>query len=601
MKALRNYLDKIKPNFEEGGKFHAFRSVFDGFETFLFVPNATSKSGTHIHDSIDSKRIMSMVVIALVPALLFGMYNVGYQHFHATGAAGGFWEMFIYGFLAVLPKIIVSYVVGLGIEFVVAQWKKEEIQEGFLVSGILIPMIVPVDCPLWILAVATAFSVIFAKEVFGGTGMNVFNVALITRAFLFFAYPTKMSGDAVWVSGDSIFGLGQSVDGLTVATPLGAAATSGAVPEFSWDMVTGLIPGSIGETSVIAIALGAILLLWTGIASWKTMFSVFVGGAFMAWVFNAIGPDTPMAQMPWYEHLVLGGFCFGAVFMATDPVTSARTETGKYIFGFLIGAMAIIIRVLNPGYPEGMMLAILLMNIFAPLIDYCVVQGNISRREKRAIKSMVVIVAFLLAFVSSSLRETQNKNVELDTKKQILAALNIKDVKDAEAEYNKYVKGDMLMNVDGTLTENTGAFATAYEKEAKENNRLHVFVAEVDGEKKYVFPVYGAGLWGAIWGYVALNSDKDTVYGVYFSHASETPGLGAEIASTHFQGEFSGKKTLENGEVVLGVVKNGKVEKPDYQVDGISGGTITSVGVDAMLKACLSSYKNFLTNNNEEE
>ena len=588
MKALRNYLDKIKPNFEEDGKFHAFRSVFDGFETFLFVPNATSKSGTHIHDSIDSKRIMSMVVIALVPALLFGMYNVGYQHFHATGAAGGFWEMFIYGFLAVLPKIIVSYVVGLGIEFVVAQWKKEEIQEGFLVSGILIPMIVPVDCPLWILAVATAFSVIFAKEVFGGTGMNVFNVALITRAFLFFAYPTKMSGDAVWVSGDSIFGLGQSVDGLTVATPLGAAATSGAVPEFSWDMVTGLIPGSIGETSVIAIALGAILLLWTGIASWKTMFSVFVGGAFMAWVFNAIGPDTPMAQMPWYEHLVLGGFCFGAVFMATDPVTSARTETGKYIFGFLIGAMAIIIRVLNPGYPEGMMLAILLMNIFAPLIDYCA-------------SVMVVIVAFLLAFVSSSLRETQNKNVELDTKKQILAALNIKDVKDAEVEYNKYVKGDMLMNVDGTLTENTGAFATAYEKEAKENNRLHVFVAEVDGEKKYVFPVYGAGLWGAIWGYVALNSDKDTVYGVYFSHASETPGLGAEIASTHFQGEFPGKKTLENGEVALGVVKNGKVEKPDYQVDGISGGTITSVGVDAMLKACLSSYKNFLTNNNEEE
>ena len=387
MKALRNYLDKIKPNFEEGGKFHAFQSVFDGFETFLFVPSTTSKSGTHIHDAIDSKRIMSMVVIALVPALLFGMYNVGYQHFHATGATGSFIEMFAYGFLAVLPKIIVSYVVGLGIEFVVAQWKKEEIQEGFLVSGILIPMIVPVDCPLWILAVATAFSVIFAKEVFGGTGMNVFNVALITRAFLFFAYPTKMSGDAVWVSGDTIFGMGQAVDGLTVATPLGEAATTGAIPPFSWDMVTGLIPGSIGETSVIAIALGAILLLATGIASWKTMFSVCVGGAFMAWVFNTVGPDTPMAQMPWYEHLVLGGFCFGAVFMATDPVTSARTETGKYIFGFLIGVMAIVIRVLNPGYPEGMMLAILLMNIFAPLIDYCVVQGNISRREKRAIKS----------------------------------------------------------------------------------------------------------------------------------------------------------------------------------------------------------------------
>ncbi|RGM45673.1 MULTISPECIES: NADH:ubiquinone reductase (Na(+)-transporting) subunit B [Bacteroides] len=389
MKALRNYLDKIKPNFEEGGKLHAFRSVFDGFETFLFVPNATSKSGTHIHDSIDSKRIMSMVVIALIPALLFGMYNVGYQHFHATGVTGSFIEMFAYGFLAVLPKIIVSYVVGLGIEFVVAQWKNEEIQEGFLVSGILIPMIVPVDCPLWILAVATAFSVIFAKEVFGGTGMNVFNVALITRAFLFFAYPTKMSGDAVWIPGDTIFGLGGEtfVDGFSGATALGVASTAtdpnGYLP-FSWDMVTGLIPGSIGETSVIAIALGAILLLWTGIASWKTMFSVFVGGAFMGWIFNTIGPDTAMANMPWYEHLVLGGFCFGAVFMATDPVTSARTETGKYIFGFLIGAMAIIIRVLNPGYPEGMMLAILLMNIFAPLIDYCVVQSNISRREKRA-------------------------------------------------------------------------------------------------------------------------------------------------------------------------------------------------------------------------
>lgn len=389
MKALRNYLDKIKPNFEEGGKFHAFHSVFDGFETFLFVPNRTSKLGTHIHDSIDSKRIMSIVVIALIPALLFGMYNVGYQHFTHTGAQGGFSEMFAYGFLAVLPKLIVSYVVGLGIEFVIAQWKKEEIQEGFLVSGILIPMIVPVDCPLWILAVATAFAVIFAKEVFGGTGMNVFNVALVTRAFLFFAYPAKMSGDAVWVSGESIFGLGKSVDGLTAATSLGMASTATApngYPAFSWDMVTGLIPGSIGETSVIAILLGAAILLITGIASWKTMFSVFVGGSFMAIVFNTVGPDTAMANMPWYEHLALGGFCFGAVFMATDPVTAARTETGKYIYGFLIGSMAIIIRVLNPGYPEGMMLAILLMNIFAPLIDYCVVQNNISRRAKRVTK-----------------------------------------------------------------------------------------------------------------------------------------------------------------------------------------------------------------------
>lgn len=387
MKALKNYFNKVKPNFEEGGKLHAFRSFFDGMETFLFVPNDTAKVGTHIHDAMDSKRMMSIVVIALIPALLFGMYNVGYQHNLAVTAGMSFWGMFFYGFLAVLPKIVVSYVVGLGIEFVVAQWKNEEIHEGFLVSGILIPMIVPVGCPLWILAVATAFAVIFAKEVFGGTGMNIFNVALITRVFLFFAYPSKMSGDAVWVSGDTVCGLGKSVDALTTATPLGTALAStsstGYVP-FNMDMVYGLIPGSIGETSVIAIAIGAFILLFTNIASWKTMLSVFIGGAVMALGFNLMGLEgNAMAAMPWYEHLVLGGFCFGAVFMATDPVTSARTSTGKYIFGFLVGAMAIIIRVLNPGYPEGMMLAILLMNIFAPLIDYYVIQSNINKRAKR--------------------------------------------------------------------------------------------------------------------------------------------------------------------------------------------------------------------------
>ena len=387
MKALRNYIDKIKPNFEEGGKYQAFRSVFDGFETFLFVPNTTSKTGTHIHDAIDSKRIMSIVVIALIPALLFGMYNVGYQHYAFAGIEGSFIQKFGYGFLAVLPKIIVSYVVGLGIEFVVAQWKKEEIQEGFLVSGMLIPMIVPVDCPLWMLAVATAFSVIFAKEVFGGTGMNIFNPALITRAFLFFAYPTKMSGDTVWVSSNSIFGLGKGIDALTAATPLGQAATETPISASLSDMIFGFIPGSIGETSVIAIAIGAVILLWTGVASWKTMISVFVGGALMAWIFNVAGPDTAMANMPWYMHLCAGGFCFGAVFMATDPVTSSRTENGKFIYGLLIGMMAIIIRVLNPGYPEGMMLAILLMNIFAPLIDYVIVENNISRRAKRAMSN----------------------------------------------------------------------------------------------------------------------------------------------------------------------------------------------------------------------
>jgi Na+-transporting NADH:ubiquinone oxidoreductase subunit B len=385
MNALRKYIDSIKPNFEEGGKLHAFRSVFDGFETFLFVPNTTSKSGVNVHDAIDSKRIMSFVVIALIPALLFGMYNVGYQNYAAAGtlAMASFLEIFAYGFLAVLPKIIVSYVVGLGIEFVVAQWKNEEIQEGFLVSGMIIPLIVPVGCPLWMIAVATAFSVIFAKEIFGGTGMNIFNVALITRAFLFFSYPAMMSGDRVWVATESIFGLGNDLpDGFTAATPLGQFATNTQVTSSLCDQICGFIPGSIGETSVIAIAIGAIILLWTGVASWKTMLSVFVGGALFGYIFQATG----MTQIEWYQQLVVGGFCFGAVFMATDPVTSARTEGGKWIYGFLIGAMAVIIRVMNPGYPEGMMLAILLLNLFAPLIDYCFVSSNISKRAKRAVK-----------------------------------------------------------------------------------------------------------------------------------------------------------------------------------------------------------------------
>lgn len=398
MKALRNYLDKIKPNFEEGGKLAMFRSVFDGFETFLFVPNETSKTGVHIHDCIDSKRAMSVVIIALLPALLFGMYNVGYQHNLAIGADPGFCMTFIYGLLAVLPKIIVSYVVGLGIEFAVAQWKNEEIQEGFLVSGILIPMIVPVDTPLWMIAVATAFAVVFAKEVFGGTGYNVFNVALVTRAFLFFAYPAAMSGDQVWVRTADTFGLGagQVVDSFSGATPLGQIAIAstdsfkGVVdvlgePLNTLDFFIGLIPGSIGETSVVAILIGAAILLLTGIASWKTMGSVFVGGAVMSLIFNMIGSTVSM-QTSVLDQWFLGGFAFGAVFMATDPVTSARTETGKFIYGFLVGAMAIIIRALNPGYPEGMMLAILLMNVFAPLIDYYVVEANVNRRLKRAIK-----------------------------------------------------------------------------------------------------------------------------------------------------------------------------------------------------------------------
>lgn len=383
MSFLRNYLNKIKPNFEEGGKLHSLRSVFDGFETFLYVPNTTSKSGTNIHDAIDSKRIMSMVVIALLPALLFGMYNIGYQNYAAAHQTGTLLEMFAYGFLVMLPKLLVSYVVGLGIEFAWAQWKGEEIQEGYLVSGIIIPMILPVGCPLWCIAIAVAFAVIFGKEIFGGTGMNIFNVALLARAFLFFSYPTKMSGDSVWVATDSIFGLGNTLpDAFTCATPLGQMAQGSAPSASLFDSIVGLIPGSIGETSVIAIAIGAVILLWTGIASWKTMLSVFLGGGVMAAIFQATG-QTPVE---WYEHIVLGGFCFGAVFMATDPVTSARTETGKWIYGIHIGALAVIIRVMNPGYPEGMMLAILFGNMMAPAIDFYVVEANISKRMKRAKK-----------------------------------------------------------------------------------------------------------------------------------------------------------------------------------------------------------------------
>ena len=380
MSIIKKHFDKVRASFNDGGKLHALHSVFEGIESFLLVSNSTSKSGVSIHDAIDSKRIMSMVVIALIPATLFGMYNIGYQNYVAAGciASSNVIDLFTYGFLSLLPKIIVSYLVGLGIEFIVAQYKKEEIQEGYLVTGLIIPLILPINCPLWMMALAVAFAVIFAKEIFGGTGMNIFNVALIARAFLFFSYSGKMTGDEIWVATESIFGLGNNLpEAFTMATPL--ALGSEQSTRIS-DMIIGLIPGSVGETSVIAIAIGGIILLWTGIASWKTMSSVFVGGALTAYIFNLTGQSA----LPWYEHLILGGFCFGAVFMATDPVTSARTEGGKYIYGFLIGVIAIIVRVLNPGYPEGMMLAILFMNMFAPLIDYCFVQRNIKMRLNRS-------------------------------------------------------------------------------------------------------------------------------------------------------------------------------------------------------------------------
>ena len=395
MKALRKFLDKIKPHFMEGGKLHALRSVFDGFETFLFTPTTTSTSGVHIHDNRDSKRTMTIVIIALLPCLLFGMYNTGYQNAVAAGVSdASFPAMTAYGLLAILPTIVVTYLVGLGIEFIVAQWRGEEIQEGFLVSGLLIPMICPIETPLWMIAIATAFAVIFAKEVFGGTGYNFLNVSLVARAFLFFAYPASMSGDKVFVASDSIFGLGYNLaDTFTGATPLGQVATATgetAITNLSgsamslWDMFLGLIPGSFGETSTLCILIGGVILLATGIASWRVMLSVFAGGAVMALIANAFAtPTYPGSMLGVGEHLCLGGFAFAAVFMATDPVTAARTNTGKYIYGFLIGVIAILIRVYNNGYPEGAMLAVLLMNVFAPLIDYCVVRANINRRLNR--------------------------------------------------------------------------------------------------------------------------------------------------------------------------------------------------------------------------
>lgn len=384
---------KFGKNFEQGGKLEKLSSFYDAFDTFLFTPTTTAKRvGAQIHDGSDSKRTMIIVVLALIPCLLFGMFNVGYQHLLATGQlAEGltcclWWKALGFGALAIIPFYLVSYIVGLGIEFIVAQIKHEEVAEGYLVTGFILPLILPINTPLWQVAIATAFAVIFAKEVFGGTGYNIFNVALIARAFLFFAYPNSMTGDSVFVRLGSTWGWdgGAAVDGWTGATTLTQLST-GAVTESAsfWEAVNGLMPGCVGETCVWAILLGAILLLATGVASWKVMVSILATAGITAALFNAFGSDSAIAQYPWYMQLVSGGLLFGAVFMATDPVTGARTECGKWIYGALIGFIVILVRVLNPGYPEGMMLAILLGNAFAPLIDWCVVRKNIKRRMNR--------------------------------------------------------------------------------------------------------------------------------------------------------------------------------------------------------------------------
>lgn len=389
MQFIKNFFEKTQPLVQKGAKYHWLHSTHDGFFTLFFVQKNTSKSGTHIHDFTDLKRTMGIVVLALVPALLFGMYNTGYQHFKAIGelAATGFFEIFIYGLLRVLPILVVSYVVGLGIEFIFAQFRGHDINEGFLVSGILIPMVMPIETPLWMIAVATSFAVILGKEVFGGTGMNIWNPALLARAFLFFAYPAQMSGIKVWVS---LSETDKVVDGFTGATPM-ADAAAGHINFSVADAFFGFIPGSIGETSTLAILIGAIILIITGIGSWKIMVSTVAGGLTMGLILNAFAGSAGLSPevatyfgLPFWQHMIIGGFAFGAVFMATDPVSGAQTDRGKWIYGFMIGILAILIRVVNPAYPEGMMLAILLMNTFAPLIDHYVVQGNIKRRLKRA-------------------------------------------------------------------------------------------------------------------------------------------------------------------------------------------------------------------------
>jgi Na+-transporting NADH:ubiquinone oxidoreductase subunit B len=384
MKALRNYLDKIKPQFKEGGKFEKLHSTFDAFETFLFVPDKTTSKGSHIRDSIDLKRTMSMVIIAMIPALLFGIWNVGYQHFLSLGQEVDFGQIVGYGLLKVIPIVAVSYIAGLGVEFIFAQYRHEEVNEGFLVSGMLIPLVMPVDVPLWMVAVATIFAVIIGKEAFGGTGMNVFNPALLARAFIFFAYPAKITGDTIWTGGLTK-GVGV-VDGFSGATPLSKAA-SGAIDQIPslHDLFFGFIPGSIGETSKLAILIGAFILIVTGIGSWRIMFAGILGGVTMTLIFNAFSANAYMTLSP-LTQILMGSFMFGIVFMATDPVTAAQTNRGKWIYGFLTGLFAIMIRVFNPAYPEGTMLAILLMNAFAPLIDYYVVEANIKKRLKRAAK-----------------------------------------------------------------------------------------------------------------------------------------------------------------------------------------------------------------------
>ena len=379
MKLFKNILSSVKPHFLEGGKLEKMYPAYDAFETFLFVPDHTTQSGSHIRDAVDLKRTMAFVILSLIPCVIFGMWNIGEQYFIAKGTQSTFLESLSFGFWKFLPLLVVSYGVGLTIEFAFAVYRGHSVNEGYLVSGMLIPLIMPIDVPLWMLAISVIFAVVIGKEVFGGTGMNILNPALTARAFLFFAYPSHMSGDKVWVHG-------ANVDGYSGETILGALATNtenwSSLLWTSYDAFMGYIPGSIGETSFIAILIGGLFLIFTGIGSWRIILFTFIGGYLTALLFNLWGLNTLMST-PAHVHLLIGGFAFGAVFMATDPVTASQTNSGKIIYGLLVGFFAIVIRIFNPAYPEGMMLAILLMNVFAPLIDHYLINANIKRRVKR--------------------------------------------------------------------------------------------------------------------------------------------------------------------------------------------------------------------------
>jgi Na+-transporting NADH:ubiquinone oxidoreductase subunit B len=396
VKFLRNIFDSAHKTLNSSEKTKKFFPLIDAFDTLMFTPNHVTSNGSHVRDAIDLKRTMMLVIIALVPCLLFGIYNTGYQHFRVLGELENvsFWEIALKGAFVVLPLVVVSYAAGLFVEFIFAIKNGHTVQEGFLVSGMLIPLCMPADVPLWMVAVATIFAVVIGKEVFGGTGMNILNVALTARAFLFFAHPTKMSGNEVWVTGFSKMKADGLVDSSSGATALGDLAsfmqdtpalanTQAFQAKYSFmDSFLGFIPGSVGETSALMCLIGAALLLWTGIASWRVIFSFFLGGFLMATILNLVGGNGYF-ELPAIHQLMIGGFMFGMVFMATDPVTAAHTNAGKFVYGFLGGFLGILIRMVNPAYPEGIMLAILIANVFAPLIDHVVIQANINKRLKR--------------------------------------------------------------------------------------------------------------------------------------------------------------------------------------------------------------------------